>query len=240
MVFCQTYTQVLGKTQLWPSWAPHSIPRSTQLHVSCAQTRETHPEPSSLTGLGHFNNPQSWLSGKFWPSPRQAAGCAQISPRRWDDPAGDEVIYPAQEEQRPPMPPAHPQLWFLYGHSLAQQCQAESSFAPGTQGSVTGHRIPGASCGFRALAAEPLPNAQTVTKENNPFWQQGMRKIKLSLTGWFLKQIFSKEEENSAGFQKHKLKWLTENFPLLYFQPILFFVMSIPELNGYLLSWILY
>lgn len=194
-----------------PSWPwPCKIVLSTWDVQIRAQTRETHLEQGSPTGLGHFHHPQS-LSGKFRPSSRQAAGCAQ------GDLQGMKLFTHPRRKILPWCPRPAPNFDFCM---VTVQPSEAKLRAPLHQGFVTAHRIPGTSCGFRALATEPLPNAKAATKENNPFWQQGREnKNKLSLTGWFLKQIFPKEKENPAGFQIHKLKWLTDFSPVTISNP---------------------
>lgn len=109
--------------------------------TASAQTRGTHllNIAALLAGVGHLNNPQSRLSSKFWPRPRQSAGFAWISPRRRNDPSGAKVTYTAWEEKccLPLRLPVHRGVWFFAQSQLNQQrYQTANSFASGTQAFV--------------------------------------------------------------------------------------------------------
>lgn len=53
-----------------------SITFNTMFHPAASAQTRTHILNTAawLVGLGHLNIPQSPLSGKFWPRPRQSAG----------------------------------------------------------------------------------------------------------------------------------------------------------------------
>lgn len=91
-----------------PSWPwPCKIVLSTWDVQIRAQTRETHLEQGSPTGLGHFHHPQS-LSGKFRPSSRQAAGCAQ------GDLQGMKLLPTPGGKSSPDVPGLPPTLTFAW------------------------------------------------------------------------------------------------------------------------------
>jgi len=119
--FCQTHTLVMGRHR--SDLPEHRIQCHLAPNCTCTnQGTHTLNTAALLAGLGHLNNPQSQLSGKFWPRPRQSAGFAQTSPRRCDDPAGrGKVTYAAWEEKRclPRCSLSTLGSDFLHGHSLA-------------------------------------------------------------------------------------------------------------------------